>query len=122
MNRYLEAIQSELSQQRILRPLIMTNRALQPLAEHLSRQFPKAAMVKPGQATLMGRDVILLHSGEQGWDDLLEEVCQQSPGRLFVIAPECPRTESLKLEWVADVVIVGKETHQYEVHELGLSA
>ena len=54
--------------------------------------------------------------------ELLEDVCQQSPGRLFVVAPECPRAESVKLEWIADMVLVGHETFSYEVPELELSA
>lgn len=92
------------------------------MGESLRTLIPKAALRRPGQTNLMGRDVLLLHSGEKGWAELLEDICQQSPGRLFVIAPECPRAESLKLEWVADMVMVAHETHSYEVHELGLSA
>jgi hypothetical protein len=92
------------------------------MAEILGTLLPRAILRPPGQTNLMGRDVLLLHSGENGWAELLEDVCQQSPSRLFVVAPECPRAESVKLEWIADMVLVGHETYSYEVQELELSA
>lgn len=122
LNGFLGAIQRQLAQKRLLHPLILASPALWSFGESLRSLLPKAHLTRPGQANLMGRDVLLLHSGEKGWDELLGDVCQQSPGRLFVIAPECPAAESLKLEWVADMVLVGEETYSYEVHELGLSA
>ena len=122
MNGFLSSVHRQLSGKRLLQPLILASPKLWPFAEALGSMFPKASLIRPGQANLMGRDVLLLHSGEKGWDELLLEICGQSPGRLFVIAPECPRADSLKLEWIADMVLVGHETHTYEVHELGLSA
>ncbi len=70
----------------------------------------------------MGRDVIVCHSGETGWDEIVELVCKDCPSRLFVVSRTCPRAVSLKLEWVADEAFVEHEMYQYEVHELGLSA
>jgi hypothetical protein len=121
-NGFLGSVHRQLSGKRLLQPMILATPQLWSMGEALNSLFPKASLKPPGQTNLMGRDVLLLHSGEKGWAELLEDVCQQSPGRLFVIAPECPKTESLKLEWIADMVMVGHETYTYEVHELGLSA
>ena len=122
MNGFLGSVQRQLVSKRLLEPMILATPKLWNLGESLSSLLPKAKLKPPGQTNLMGRDVVLLHSGEKGWAELLEDVCQQSPGRLFVVAPECPRAESVKLEWIADMVMVGHETYAYEVHELGLSA
>lgn len=122
MNAFLGSVHRQLSNKRLLQPLIVATPTLWSLGESLRSLLPKASLRPPGQTNLMGRDVLLLHSGENGWDDLLEDICQQSPGRLFVIAPECPKAESIKLEWIADMVMVAHETYAYEVHELGLSA
>lgn len=122
MNGFLGSVHRELVGKRLLQPLILATPQLWPMAEVLGSLLPKAILRPPGQTNLTGRDVLLLHSGENGWAELLEDVCQQSPGRLFVVAPECPRAESVKLEWIADMVLVGHETFSYEVPELELSA
>lgn len=122
LNGFLGSVHRQLSGRRLLQPIILATPQLWGMGETLKSLIPKASLRPPGQTSLMGRDVLLLHSGEKGWAELLEDVCQQSPGRLFVIAPECPSSESLKLEWIADMVMVGEETYTYEVHELGLSA
>lgn len=122
MNAFLGIVQRQLSTKRLLQPMILATPPLWPMGESLRTMLPKATLRPPGATNLMGRDVLLLHSGEKGWSELLEDICQQSPGRLFVIAPECPKAESIKLEWVADMVLVANETYAYEVHELGLSA
>ena len=118
---YLQKIESELSEARLLSPVIVSSRQCKGLAKEVHDLLPQADLGSVGGPSLMGRDVVLVHAGEMGWD-ALELVCQQSPGRLFVVAPELPRAEALRLEWVADGVMVGEETFQYEVHELGLSA
>jgi hypothetical protein len=122
LNGFLRSVHRQLASKRLLQPLILATPKLWAFGQELGSFFPKATLLPPGQANLMGRDVLLLHSGEKGWGELLEDVCQQSPGRLFVIAPECPAAESIKLEWIADMALVGHETYTYEVHELGLSA
>lgn len=122
LNGFLGGIHRQLSSKRLLQPLILATPRVWEIGVALNGYFPQANLKEPGQDDLMGRDVLLIHGGEKGWDELLERVCGQSPGRLFVIATECPRVESLKLEWVADMVFVGSETYSYEVHELGLSA
>ncbi|MFA5505749.1 MAG: hypothetical protein WC314_18815 [Vulcanimicrobiota bacterium] len=119
---YLQKIENELVTARLLSPIIVASDSCERLAEKVRQLIPQADVGSAGDSGLMGRDVVLIHQGEMGWDDALELVCQQSPGRLFVLAPELPRTEALRLEWVADGVVVGEETFQYEVHELGLSA
>lgn len=119
---YIQKIESELTEARLLSPVIVSSERCAQLSRHIHKLVPKAEVGGLSGPDLMGRDVILVHSGEQGWDEALEFVCQQSPGRLFVIAPELPRAEALRLEWVADKAVVGEETFEYEVHELGLSA
>ena len=119
---YLQRIQHELGQGRLLKPIIVASTVCRPVTEHIRRILPQAEVAQDQTARLMGRDVILVHAGERGWDEALGTVCQQCPGRLIVIAPQLPRAEALKLEWVADTVLVGEETFEYEVHELGLSA
>ena len=120
---YLEKVKYEFDEQgRLLRPIIVASTACAPLAQALHRLLPQAEIAVNREAKLMGRDVILVHAGDRGWEEALELVCRQCPGRLFVVAPQLPRSEALKLEWVADKVVVGEETYQYEVHELGLSA
>ena len=119
---YLQKIENELSDARLLSPVIVSSTRCKGLANKVHKLLPQADVGCVGGPSLMGRDVVLIHAGEMGWDEALEMVCQQSPGRLFVVAPELPRTEALRLEWVADAVVVGEETFQYEVHELGLSA
>lgn len=119
---YLEKVKKELLDSRLLQPAIVSSQELRPLANVLPNFLTSAEVVDPHSSSLMGRDVILVHAGEKGWEEALELVCSQSPSRLFVIAPELPRIEALKLEWVADRVFVGAETYDYEVHELGLSA
>ncbi len=103
-------------------PILVASPSCQALSKKVSKLVPNAEFHDPAKTSLMGRDVILIHSGEMGWEEALEFVCNESPGRLFVVAPELPRHEALKLEWIADRVMVGRETFQYEVHELGLSA
>ena len=119
---YIQKIQNELNEARLLSPIIVSSNRCSGLSGKVRSIVPNAELGNVAASNLMGRDVILIHAGEMGWDEALERVCQQSPGRLFVVAPELPRAEALKLEWVADTVIVGEETFQYEVHELGLSA
>lgn len=120
---YLEKVQHEFDAQgRLLKPIIVASTTCSNLAGAVHRLMPQAEIATDREAKLMGRDVILVHAGDRGWDEALELVCRQCPGRLFVVAPQLPRAEALKLEWVADKVVVGEETYQYEVHELGLSA
>lgn len=119
---YLEKVKQELLESRLLKPAIVCSKELRPLANVLPNFLKTAEMVDPHTSSLMGRDVVLVHAGEKGWEEALELICSQSPSRLFVVAPELPRVEALKLEWVADKVFVGEETYDYEVHELGLSA
>lgn len=123
MKQYLKQIEMELSEAKLLTPVIVASDRCKRLSRWVKGLLPNSEVVATDELDrLMGRDVVLLHSGESGWDEALEVVCQQSPGRLFVIAPELPRVEALKLEWVADHSVVGKEIFEYEVHELGLSA
>ena len=122
MSPYLKRVERELAGARLLSPVIVGSTRCKPLSEEISKLLPAAEVAKGHKTNLMGRDVILVHAGEMGWEEALEQICQQSPGKLYVVAPELPRTEALKLEWVADQVIVGDETFEYEVHELGLSA
>ena len=122
MTSFFKRIKSELEEARLLSPVIVASRRCLDLSESVNRLLPEAEVAEGPSLNLMGRDVVLIHSGEMGWEEALELVCQQSPGRLYVISPELPRSEALKLEWVADRVVVGEETFQYEVHELGLSA
>lgn len=119
---YFEKIEDELNGARLLSPVIVASKRCKKLSSHLKKLLPKAEIGGAAGPNLMGRDVVLVHAGEMGWDEALELVCQQSPGRLFVVAPELPRAEALRLEWVADKVVIGEETFEYEVHELGLSA
>ena len=105
---YLQKIESELSEARLLSPVIVSSRRCQGLAKKVHDLLPQADLGSVGGPSLMGRDVVLIHAGEMGWDEALELVCQQSPGRLFVVAPELPRAEALRLEWVADGVMVDK--------------
>ena len=120
MNRFMDSVKQELTEARLLKPVIVSSRLCKLLAEKVKTLLPTAEVaILPN---LMGRDVVLIHAGQMGWEEALEIVCQQSPGRLFVIAPQLPRSEALKLEWIADSVVVGDETFEYEVHELGLSA
>lgn len=122
MNRFMNSVKQELDEARLLKPVIVSSRLCKLLAEKVKRLLPAAEVAVLPKANLMGRDVVLIHAGQMGWEEALETVCQQSPGRLFVIAPQLPRSEALKLEWIADSVVVGDETFEYEVHELGLSA
>jgi hypothetical protein len=119
---YIQKIENELNDARLLSPVILASNRCKRLSSHVQGLIPKAVIGSRKGPSLMGRDVILIHAGEVGWDEALELVCQQSPSRLFVVAPELPRAEALRLEWVADKVMVGEETFEYEVHELGLSA
>lgn len=122
MTSFFQRIKSELQEARLLSPVIVASHRCLELSDQVSQLVPEAEVARGPSLNLMGRDVVLIHSGEMGWEEALELVCQQSPGRLYVISPELPRSEALKLEWVADRVVVGEETFQYEVHELGLSA
>jgi hypothetical protein len=119
---YLEKIKLELDKANMLSPILVTSTRCETLSKMVQRLLPQAKVATRGEANLMGADVVLIHSGEMGWEEALEFICQQCPSRLFVIAPELPRYEALKLEWVADHVVVGEEMYEYEVHELGLSA
>lgn len=119
---YLETVKKELRDCRLLKPAIVSSQEMRPLANVLPNFLTSAEIVNPHTSNLMGRDVILVHAGEQGWEEALEVICSQCPGRLFVVAPQLPRVEALKLEWVADRVFAGEETFDYEAHELGLSA
>ena len=119
---YLEKVESELSEARLLKPVIIASNRCEHLSLQVQKIIPKAEVGSISGPNLMGRDVVLMHAGERGWEEALELVCRQCPSKLFVIAPELPRAEALKLEWVADKVVVGEETFEYEVHELGLSA
>jgi hypothetical protein len=119
---YIQKIEEELNEARLLSPVIVASQRCKKWSSHIKNLLPKAEVGGTAGPSLMGRDVVLIHAGEMGWDEALELVCQQSPGRLFVVAPELPRAEALRLEWVADKVMVGEETFEYEVHELGLSA
>lgn len=106
----------------MLTPVMVTSRPCEKLSRQVRKLMPEVEVASNTKTSLMGRDVVLVHGGEMGWDEALEQICRQSPGRLFVISPQLPRVEALKLEWVADHVVVGDETFEYEVHELGLSA
>jgi hypothetical protein len=122
MSPYLQKIERELSDARLLSPIVVGSNRCSKLSKEVASLLPTAEIAENRKSNLMGRDVVLVHSGEMGWEEALEHICQQSPGKLYVVAPELPRAEALKLEWVADHVIVGEETFTYEVHELGLSA
>lgn len=122
MNTYLEQVQRQLAGARMRNPVLVTSSRCPQLGKHIESLLPGVEKAQAGLTNFMGRDVVLVHRGEDGWEDALELICQHCPGRLFVIAPELPRAEALKLEWVADFVVVGRETYEYEVHELGLSA
>lgn len=122
MNPFIQEIRQVLNEARLRNPAIVSSSLCRPLSKAVRNFLPGAEMAQISQTNLMGRDVVLVHAGQTGWEEAIETVCQQSPGRLFVIAPQLPRAEALKLEWVADQVVVGEETYQYEVHPLGLSA
>lgn len=122
MTLFFQKIKNELEGARLLSPVLIASDRCQELARSVEGLLPEAEVAQGKLPNLMGRDVVLIHSGEMGWEEAIELVCQQSPGRFYVISPELPRTEAIKLEWVADRVVVGEETFQYEVHELGLSA
>lgn len=115
MTEFWNTVNRELAEQRMLRPIFLSlhpsHRSLRKLLDF----FPNSRLCAPGETNLMGRDVVLVHAGEYGWEELLLNICRESPARLFVVAPECPSTEALRLEWVADKVILGAETYQYEV-------
>lgn len=122
MTPFLDKVENELSQASLLSPIIVASSRCRPLTEKILDMVPEAKIANSDQTGLTGRDVVLIHAGESGWEETLELICQQSPGRLYVVAPQLPRVEALKLTWVADKVVVGEEIFEYEVHELGLSA
>ncbi len=118
MDTYWNEVYRELKQQRMLRPVLVTSAPFRRLGQDLTKVLKGARLTAPGESSLMGRDVVLIHAGETGWEELLNLICRESPGRLFVVAPECPRSEAWKLEWVADRALVGNETYTYEMPEL----
>lgn len=118
MKNYWNEVQRELKSQRMLRPVIVATKPYRQLAQNLIQNLKGAHLSEPGECSLMGKDVILVHAGETGWEELLNLTCRESPGRLFVVAPECPRSEAWKLRWVADRALVGDETYAYEMMEL----
>ena len=119
---FLERIEMELNEAKMRTPVLVASTRCERLSHEVEKMLSEAEVASSEKVNLMGRDVVLVHSGELGWEEALELICRQSPGRLFVVAPELPRVEALKLEWVADQVVVGNEIFEYEVHELGLSA
>lgn len=118
MEKYWTAVGRELKGQRMLRPVFIAPQPYTKLAHSLAQMFPGARVVNTREGKLVGSDVVVIHAGDTGWEGLLADICRESPGRLFVVAPECPRTEALRLKWVADKVIVGRETYEHELPEL----
>ncbi len=122
MKTLIETIRRKFQKRRLLYPVIVSTSRERIFAAKLASALPDSLYSPMREIPLTGRDVVLVHSGETGWEEALAEACRDSPGRLFVIARECPRQMSLKLEWIADVALIGRETHLYEDHELELTA
>ena len=107
---FVERIERELQEYRLLSPIVAGSVQCRQLSKRIASMVPKAELATTdSMGKLMGRDVILVHSGATGWDQAIETVLQQSPGRLFVVAPKLPRVEALKMLWIADCSIVGDE-------------
>ena len=122
MAPFLSRVKQELRQVQLVTPVVLASSECKVLARQVSSLLVGAVGPDNPPKKLSGRDVVLVHEGQAGWEEALELICRQSPGRFVVISPKLPRTEALKLKWLADLVVVSEETHQYEVHQLETSA
>ena len=122
MTPFLSKVKHELQQAKLNGPVILASSTCKKLGRDVGSLFKDSVGPEEPPKKLSGRDVILVHEGQVGWEEALELIFRQSPKRFFVVSPQLPRAEALKLKWLADLTIVSEETYQYEVHQLGLSA
>ena len=118
MSRFLGILARGLHRAKLKTPVIVASEACYALSKGVTALLEDPEIVHNWNVKLTGRDVILIHSGETGWDEALERICQQCPGRLIVVAPVLPRLNALKIEWVADAVFIEEELFSHEPHEL----